>query len=90
MNPFDCYAKAWTGWDDKDQQKQNDSNPFLDQFSEAIRSTIHDMGHDAVKDYMCQGVLGEAVNRGMISSDTAQKLLPVLEFVYDKVDPCHV
>lgn len=90
MNPLDFYTKPWTGWDKDDQadtQAQN-SNPFLDQFAGIIHDQVHGMAHDAIKDYVCHGVLDEAVRRGMIDSTTAKAALPIMEFVYDRLDPC--
>jgi hypothetical protein len=86
MNPYDVYVGPWTGWDESGEQSHHESgNPILDKLWESI----HEELHDPLKDYFCGGLVDEAVRQGMIDPATGKAILPVLELVFDKIDPCH-
>lgn len=90
MNPLDLYTKPWTGWDndtDKQQQK-NDSNPILDAVWDEIREQVHGATHDAMKQSISQSLVGAMIQDGLIDKNTGKALLPVVEFLYDQIDPC--
>ena len=82
MNPLDACTQSF----DNSMKLQSHGGDPLTNF---IWDEIHDATHDYMKQAISQKFVDDLVKNNLIDSTTGKALLPVVEFVYDKLDPCH-
>lgn len=80
-NPCDATAQCF---DNTVKLQSNGSDPLMD----FIWNEIHLNTHDYMKHAVSQQFVDTLVNNNLIDSTTGKAILPVVEFVYDKLDPC--
>lgn len=83
MNPLDACTQSFDNTV-KLQSHGHGGDPFMD----FIRDEIHNATHDYMKQAVSQKFVDSLVNNNVIDSTTGKALLPVVEFIYDKLDPC--
>ncbi len=83
MNPFDASTQSF------DNTLKLTSSHGSDPIGDFIRDEIHNATHDYIKHAVSQNFVDDLVKHNLIDSTTGKAILPVVEFVYDKLDPCH-
>lgn len=84
-NPF---IAPWVGWEDDKKKSSDSGNPFLDQLDKIIHDQIHGAIHEPFTKALSQNLVDGMVAQGMMDKSTGKQILPAVEFVVGKIDPC--